>query len=249
MSKSTKIIAALGVAAGLGVAALPMASFATAGQSVEGKVLVGASVNDAIAMTIAGNNDAAELKNVSTLLASGETQAAGDVYNPSGATTIGNWSVSGSSVVGTDTKVSSSWTSLLPNASVHGGTTTGAVDFKSTVTVYTNANGGFILTLADADSDTDLDQVGGTASIATGTSVAAGTSAWGYRTGTAATADTDPYVTIKAAGSEDTINTYSTGATPAAGVATDVFYGVSTSASQATGDYYDIITYTATAQN
>lgn len=58
MSKSTKIIAALGVVAGLGVAALPMATFATyTPQSVSGDVDVIVEIPEAIAMTIVGNND------------------------------------------------------------------------------------------------------------------------------------------------------------------------------------------------
>ena len=53
MSKSTKIIAGFGVAAALGVAALPLASFATSGDY--GTVAVSAVVPDAISMTIDGN--------------------------------------------------------------------------------------------------------------------------------------------------------------------------------------------------
>lgn len=56
MSKTTKIIAALGVAAGLGVAALPAFTFAD-GPSVNGNVQIDVEVQPAIAMTISGNND------------------------------------------------------------------------------------------------------------------------------------------------------------------------------------------------
>ena len=52
MSKSTKVIAGLGVVAALGVAALPLASFATSGDY--GTVAVSATVPDAISMTIDG---------------------------------------------------------------------------------------------------------------------------------------------------------------------------------------------------
>lgn len=55
MSKTTKIIAALGVVAGLGVAALP--AFTYAEETVTGDVQVQAEVVPAIAMTISGNND------------------------------------------------------------------------------------------------------------------------------------------------------------------------------------------------
>ncbi len=54
MSKTTKIIAALGVVAGLGVAALPAFTFA---ESTTGDVDVIVEVSPAIAMTITGNND------------------------------------------------------------------------------------------------------------------------------------------------------------------------------------------------
>ena len=56
MSKTTKIIAALGVVAGLGVAALP--AFTYAAENVTGDVEVQVEVVPAIAMTITGNNDA-----------------------------------------------------------------------------------------------------------------------------------------------------------------------------------------------
>ena len=58
MSKTTKIIAALGVVAGLGVAALP--AFTYASEAVDGYVEVDVRVEDAIAMTIVGNNDDSE---------------------------------------------------------------------------------------------------------------------------------------------------------------------------------------------
>lgn len=261
MSKSTKIIAALGVVAGLGVAALPMASYAaTAGQTISGNVAVGASVNDAIAMTITGNNDngskkaltADQLKAyINHELQDGEEfkLSSVDVYNPVGATTIGNWSKGTDSIANYDLKVSSSWASLLPNAVVHGGYTTGYEDFKSTITVYTNANEGYKLTVKDADDTLALTQIvssGTPATINAGTGVAAGTSAWGY-TKTAETSTTPAVYTAITASDADvaSLNT----ATPDAGDKTEIFYGVSTSAAQKTGDYYDVITYTATAQN
>ncbi|MBR5620954.1 hypothetical protein IKW75_00505 [Candidatus Saccharibacteria bacterium] len=60
MSKTTKIIAALGVVAGLGVAALPAFTFAEGEPSVTGDVEVVVEVEPAIAMTITGNNDNGE---------------------------------------------------------------------------------------------------------------------------------------------------------------------------------------------
>ena len=53
MSKSTKIIAALGVVAGLGVAALPLSSYAAEGDgTISGSVTIGANITSSIAMRI-----------------------------------------------------------------------------------------------------------------------------------------------------------------------------------------------------
>ncbi|MBR2589044.1 hypothetical protein IKE84_01740 [Candidatus Saccharibacteria bacterium] len=60
MSKSTKIIAALGLAAGLGVASIPVATFAAPSRTpyaVDGNVDLYVEIPTAIAMTIKGNND------------------------------------------------------------------------------------------------------------------------------------------------------------------------------------------------
>ena len=57
MSKTTKIVAALGIVAGLGVAALPAFTYAAQPQSVNGDVDLYVEVLPAIAMTITGNND------------------------------------------------------------------------------------------------------------------------------------------------------------------------------------------------
>ncbi|MBO7720547.1 hypothetical protein J6S35_02870 [Candidatus Saccharibacteria bacterium] len=54
MSKSTKIIAALGVVAGLGVAALPAFTYAA---ETDGEVEIMVEIQPAIAMTITGNED------------------------------------------------------------------------------------------------------------------------------------------------------------------------------------------------
>ena len=66
MSKSTKIIAALGVVAGLGVAALPAFTYAADPVSTTGNVEVDVEVLPAIAMTISGNNDNGEHYNPTT---------------------------------------------------------------------------------------------------------------------------------------------------------------------------------------
>lgn len=53
MSKMTKTIAALGVVAGLGVAALPLSSYAVAGKTDTANTTVQAVVGDSIAITVA----------------------------------------------------------------------------------------------------------------------------------------------------------------------------------------------------
>ena len=55
MSKITKTIAALGVVAGLGVAALPLASYA-ANDSLDTPITVSASLEDAISITTSANS-------------------------------------------------------------------------------------------------------------------------------------------------------------------------------------------------
>lgn len=79
MSKSTKIIAALGVVAGLGVAALPAFTYAT--ESATGDVDVLVEVQPAIAMTITGNNDNGSLSGDGVFAAETVTPEEGD--NPS----------------------------------------------------------------------------------------------------------------------------------------------------------------------
>lgn len=79
MSKSTKIIAALGVVAGLGVAALPAFSYATqTPQSVDGNVELYVEVQPAISMTISGNNDDGDYYTITSYEYTIVTPQAGD---------------------------------------------------------------------------------------------------------------------------------------------------------------------------
>ena len=160
MSKSTKIIAALGVVAGLGVAALP--AFTYASSTVAGQVTLEAEVGEAIAMTILGNGD-------------GGT-AGVDVYTPDGSEVIDGHTV-GTLYDASDLQTSSSTVSLLPNAA---DTSTATSQIK----VYTNAASGFTLSVKDADSTTALvNEDDSTATIPAGATIAAGTAAWGYKGG------------------------------------------------------------------
>ena len=235
--KSTKIIAAAGVVAGLGVAALPAMTFAT--ESVSGDVDLYAEVLPAIAMTITGNNDDNGHY--------GSGNGAVDVFNPA---TAASSTIDGHTTPATATSVaSSSWVSLLPNAIANGNDTNG---FKSTITVYTNNATGYTLNVKDADSTLALTKVGSTETIPAGTvtspattfDLVAGTAAWGYKVDTAS-ADGAGYKPISASDAQ-----VKTKATPTSGgEATNVYYGVATDDDQATGVYTDTITYTATTNN
>ncbi|MBQ3325739.1 hypothetical protein IJG79_01140 [Candidatus Saccharibacteria bacterium] len=218
--KSTKIIAAAGVVAGLGVAALPALTFATS--TVAGEVELTAEVNEAIAMTIKGNADPS----------SGEPavqQPGVDVYTPTGATTIDGHPV-GSLYDSTNLETSSSAVSLLPNAA---DTTTATSEIK----VYTNAAAGFTLSVKDADTITALTHTDGESTIPAGATITAGTAAWGYKGGSVAN-----FAAISATDAE----VYTQSAPTSGGQTINMVYGVSTASDQKTGTYTDTIIYTAT---
>ncbi len=222
MSKTTKVIAALGVVAGLGVAALP--AFTYAQETVSGNVDLYVEVVPAIAMTITGNNDDNGHY--------GFGNGAVDVFNPA---TAASSTIDGHETPATATTVaSSSWMSILPNAT---GTMT------STVTVYTNNASGYTLNLKDADSTTALTKVGGTATIAASATPSAGAGA-----GWSVTGGDDDFASGAAITAADqTVKT--TAAKTSGGDATTMTYTVATAADQETGAYTDTITYTATTNN
>ena len=232
MSKSTKIIAALGVVAGLGVAALP--AFTYAAETVTGNVDLYVDVVPAIAMTITGNNDDNSHY--------GSGNGAVDVFNPAGAASS---SIDGHPTPATPTTTaSSSWASMLPNAIVDGDDTNG---FKSTITVYTNNASGYTLNVKDADATLALTKVGSTETIPALTAdgdITPGTAAWGYKIDTAATEGVG-YKAIKATDAQ--VKTRAT--KTSGGEQTKVYYGVATASDQATGTYTDTIVYTATTNN
>lgn len=199
MSKSKIILASLGVVAGLGTAALPLASYAEqVSRSVSGNVDLFVEVQPAIAMTISGNND-----NHSGY--DGEhTEGTIDVFSPANASyDTEKYTVDGhqENHVGDATEnatlasrtFSSSYASLLPQSVLLGdrSAATPENNFGSTVTVYTNNATGYNLTLEDGDDDTYLNKIGGVAGtdrIAAGTTLTAGTSNWAYKvTASAAT--------------------------------------------------------------
>ncbi len=223
--KSTKIIAVAGVVAGLGVAALPALTFAEGEQTVSGQVQVRADVLPAIAMTITGNNDV-----------SPNTAGGVNVYTPANtASVMGH--TGGREYDSSALETSGSKTSILPNA------VSTASDFKSTITVYTNAVAGYTLTLIDGDTTNALENGSNTIPATSATSLTAGTPAWGYKVGSTAT---DWLAVPISSGTAADIKT--DGASVQGGEATEVYYGVATAAAQATGSYTDTIVYTATTK-
>lgn len=244
MSKSTKIIAALGVVAGLGVAALPAFTYAAqTQQTVTGNADVYVEVQPAIAMTITGNND--DNHSYGT---SGDNGAV-DVFAPAGAA---SGTIDGHPTPAAPTTLaSSSYVSLLPNQ---------LGNTKSTVSVYTNNSYGYTLAVkANTSANmTMVDPSGGTDTIAAidGTP-AVGTPGWAYKVadvtetetpktnkGTITTGfdsdsqmDTTDQVIVTA--TQKTVN----------GDDWDVTYDVATKPDQATGVYHVSLTYTATTRN
>lgn len=298
MSKTTKIIAALGVVAGLGVAALPAFTYAV--DPISGDVEVQVEVQPAIAMTIAGNNDGAQATHTQSInyvikavaeggdvtglyeldedegwvATSDPTAQAGKTYYEQVTITrqnVDNFSPAGIASTQDVTKTldghpipqtpitgtSSSYAALLPNTLFEGSGAEGN-GFRSTITVYTNATGGYTLAVKDKDTNTSLMHSTGKYSIpAQNSALAAGVAGWNYdvtRIGTGSGAEFDP------AESGETVELSNQGITAAdvvidsldektyQGRQTIVDYNVATSADQATGVYSDIIVYTATAR-
>lgn len=220
MSKTTKVIAALGVVAGLGVAALPAFTYAA---EVAGQVQIDVVVPDAIAMTIEGNNDT--------------TLGGVSVFTPATATEIGDYDTTdGTAYDAANLQTSGSKTELLPNAVSNDAT------FKSVITVFTNASG-YSLVLEDGDDNNALVNGSATIPATSTTTLTAGTSAWGYKVGSSAT----DWLAVPVNGSAANIK--ANGQSVATGDETEVYYGVATSATQAAGTYTDTVVYTATSTN
>ncbi len=285
MSKTTKIVAALGIVAGLGVAALPAFTFATqVPASTTGEVDVVVEVQPAIAMTITGNNDDASHYGTITYTAvenpTGNPQAQGwyvsdgtsytlttdtevqsgttyytrtNAYNPVDAfnpASIANGTLDGHTIPGASiTGTSSSYASLTPSGLVEG---SGDNGFRSTITVYTNNNAGFTLSVKDADTTTSLTHVEGTGNAipTTAGQLTAGTAGWNFDSTPDSTKSSYEAKTNQAMPASDgtaviidQTNTKTNG-----GSGTIVDYNVATADDQATGVYTDTIVYTATTR-
>ena len=142
--------------------------------------------------------------------------------------------------------------SLTPTS---GGVVSTASD---TVTVSTNRNAGYTLSLADSDATTDLASGGDTIGAHAGTyasPTALASNKWGYAVPglnnfdasysaeTNNASSTSLWAGVPASGSAQTIKT--TAAT-ASNDTTTVWYGVKATSAQPGGTYTDTVTYTAT---
>ncbi|MBR2989624.1 hypothetical protein IKF40_01700 [Candidatus Saccharibacteria bacterium] len=237
MSKSTKIIAALGVVAGLGVAALPAFTYAA---SVDGNAEVIVEVSPAISLAITGNND--------------DAAGFGKFFesDPSGVYT---------DATGLSTNTSSSKVSMAPNQIVEGqDSDSGATGygFLSTLTVNTNSKGGYTLnvkaaTAADVDLTSGTDTIPAIATAAT--NFTQGTAAWGIKAdddysiteGTQAAIKNDKWYPVSI--TDQLIRPAVASSTGYANQATKIYYGVATDDAQPTGTYQGTLTYTAATAN
>ena len=241
MSKSTKIIAALGVVAGLGVAALPAFTYAT--ETVSGTVDVYVEIPEAIAMTIVGNNDG------------------GSAPYPTPATTGVDVFASGSATTGTvdghtTTTTSTSSSSYVELSQNQADTTTAL----STITVYTNAAHGYTLSVQASGDGSLVNQSNSAYTIAplttAGTAPAAGDGEWGFKLTASAATSPDAAGNVVTGysnwsavpHSSATVIAYEDVAT-SGGTEYVANYGVGTKADQAAGIYKNTLTYTATTKN
>lgn len=278
MSKTTKIVAALGIVAGLGVAALPAFTYAAqTPQHVTGDVDLYVEVQPAIAMTITGNNDADQSYTYTSYKYTIVTPGSGD--NPSEK---GWYEKNGDTYTeSTDTAVAQGKIYFMQEDNTEGvdvfaptiGSGTATVDrhseaFKvgpsssylnilpnasgtmtSDVTVYTNNASGYTLQLKDADNDTNLTKIySGTTPADPAVIAASATPAPGNDAGWSVTGGNSAFQSGAAITAAN--QTVKTfGTKTNGGDLTQMTYTVATAADQETGVYTDTITYTATTNN
>lgn len=230
MTKTKNLILGLGMTATLGLAALPVASYATVtttpavnptecvgtqtSDTCALDVTVQVNVADVIAMTIEGNGDGG----APGVVAGSEDDMLEPTYSD-------------------DPGPSSSTLSILPNSAKE--------TMTSTITVYTNVSAGYSLAVRDEDTNNNLVATNGTiAPIASGASLTAGTAGgqWGIKGG-----DITSYTAVPTS-SANALTILSNGSKNSSGQATTITYGVSTASDQATGTYTDTIVYTATSK-
>ena len=227
MSKIKKIVASLGVVAGVGASLLPMAAYADPGDYAQASedLTVNLLVNSVISMTIKSySGDPATLN--------GTTKC--DTYDGGTATctTTG------------DQKVE---TTILPSQVDN-------TSMYSDIFVSTNSVAGYTLKLIDADEVTSLVSAAGDTILATSNIPSTSNTGWAVSIGDTNVwqavpnnvSATDPTIV---AGTPITVVNY----TPATPTVTNdhqstVHYGVAATASQPVGTYTDTIVYTATAK-
>ncbi len=158
--------------------------------------------------------------------------------------------------IGSTISVTTSTTVAINATPTAGGVVSSASD---TVTVNTNNAAGYTLTLADADTNTNLVSGSDTIAAHSGTfaaPTALANGSWGYRIvgagGFGATAytgesnngsSTSTWAGVPSSASPTTIKTTASSAT---NDTTTVWYGTRVSSSQPNGTYTDTVTYTAT---
>lgn len=250
MSKTTKIIAALGVVAGLGVAALPAFTFAA---QVDGNVDIYVKVEPAIAMVITGNNDDPNEAGNAHLHQPTEsgTDPHGVEQRTSGGTGTTMFGVQHNALVS-----SSKIAALYPGT---------YASTASNVTVYTNNPSGYTLSVGlpnygegatgalrtddstpatIAHNSTSFSETGGLGKWALKSNLSAeSTEATTHNDITTGWTDVESAAKVLRHTDEPTSGTYPT---QGSGSTTVVTYGVSAAADQATGVYKTTLKYTAT---
>ena len=230
------------------IAATPL--FVSANSSVSGQVEFSADVEPAIAMTIVGNND-----DGSKHSDPGISYNSVDNFSPAevAGSVVDSHPIPATAVTG----VSSSFANILPSTIVNGSAENG---FRSTITVYTNDAGGYVLSVKDLDNNTNLTHTNGTDYIpTTDSALSAGTAGWNYdviRLGTRTgdiwvpTAEGQDSITIEnnaMTTTDVTVDMLPTNTSN--GRITYVDYNVAAADDQATGNYQDTFIYTATADS
>ena len=228
MSKIKNIAFGLGMVASLGIAVLPLATYADSGDYAQASedLTVNLQVNSVIGMTIRSYSGTPAALNGTTECLSDESASG---YT---CTTTGNQAVS---------------TTILPGQA---DTTT----MYSDIFVSTNSTNGYTLKLIDEDEVTSLTSTNGDTIATVSGEPTSANPGWGVSVDNTGvweampnnTSATDPTIV---AGTPITVADY----TPSTPTVTSqrqstVHYGVAATNSQTSGDYTDYVVYTATAK-
>lgn len=225
MSKIKKIVASLGMVAGVGISLLPMAAYADPGDYAQASedLTVNLLVNSVISMTI---------KSYTGATLNGTTEC--NTYNDG---------TSACTTTGTQKAETTILPSQVDNTTMY-----------SDIFVSTNSVAGYTLKLIDADEVTSLVSAAGDTIVATSNIPSSSNTGWAVSIGDTNVwqaipnniSATDPTIV---AGTPITVTNY-TPATPA--ITNDhqstVHYGVAATPSQPVGTYTDTVIYTATAK-